>query len=162
MIDILTTIVILVVGLVLVVSIIWNRLVPHLGPCLMTASASVQFPLTKGIQLELNAVGTPKRVIIKCAKSIGFYNGDISVINGNAEIAHYTLPVLPEYRNKPLGFHNEDIPRKTDTIIMRLVSYNAESPLMLNLNLKQNVQNPKLRQALDVSSEETIEIMVRG
>ena len=104
----------------------------------------------------------PKRVILKFNKSIGFYGGNISLKNGESEISHYKLPVLPEYGNKFFGFYNEDIPRQTNTVIMPLRGYKSDCPLVLNLSLNHNVQTSKLREALDVASGEEIEIMVRG
>jgi hypothetical protein len=162
MLNYLTTIIVLTVGLALVFSIVWNRLVPHLGARLMTTTTSIEFPLCKSIQLELKKSDRPKRVILKFNKSVGFYGGNISLKNGESEISHYKLPVLPEYRNKFFGFYNEDIPRQTNTVIMPLRNYKSDCPLVLNLNLNHNIQTPKLRNALDVTPEEEIEIVVCG
>ncbi|MGH7951996.1 MAG: hypothetical protein ACREFE_08765 [Limisphaerales bacterium] len=150
-----------VVGLSLVSSIMWNRLVPHLGVLLKSVNERIQFPVSKIIPLELKNTDNPKRVILKFSKSIGFYNGEICLKNGSNEIKR-KLPILPEYRGKFLKFYNEDIPRQTNTIIIPLKNYQTDSPLVLSLNLNHNIQNPELKNALDVSDEEEVEIAVRG
>jgi hypothetical protein len=161
MLNFFITLLILAVGLALIFSILWNRLVPHLGVLLKTINARIQFPVSKTILLELKNTDNPKRVILKFNKSVGFYSGEICLKNGAIEIKH-KLPILPEYRNKFLKFYNEDIPRQTNTVIIPLQNHKADFPLTLSLNLNHNIQNPKLKDALDVTDEEEIEILVRG
>jgi hypothetical protein len=158
----LTTCLVLLVGLSLVYSIMRNRLATYIGVCLTTTTAHIQFPQTKSIELTLKKSDKPKLVILKFAKSTGFYGGEISLKNGGLKIASHTLPILPEYRNKFLGFYNEDIPRQTNTVVMSLPNYKTDLPLTLDLSLNHNVQDPKLRKAMKVTAEEDIEIFVRG
>lgn len=162
MLNFLLIVLILAVGLALISSILWNRLVPHLGTCLIKTKAHIQFPLSKSILLELKKTDNPKRVILKFNKSIGFYNGEINLRNGESEIGRRKLPILPEYRNNFFKFYNEDIPRQTNTVIILLQNYKAAYPLILNLNLNHNIQSSKLKEALDVVDNEEIEVFVRG
>ncbi len=64
MLNFATTLVVLVVGLSLVATIIWNRLAPHVGSILFKTAVRIKFPVTKVVDLDLNGPGRPKRVVL--------------------------------------------------------------------------------------------------
>ena len=162
----LTTILILVVGLSLVLSILLNRLIPHIGSVLLKKSLSVRFPFSKTVDLEIQERDKPKRVILFFGKSTGLYNGNVVIKNGNLEVGSCTLPVLPEYTGAIFGLFgkafNESVFRYSNTIIVRVQDYKADCPLTLDFNLNQNINNLALREKWKLTDEDEIKIEVRG
>lgn len=162
MLNTLATVLVLVVGLSLVVSIVVNRLLPHIGAALLETAMSVRFPFSKTVDLKIRESAKPKRVVLSFSKSVGFYNGKIVIKDGNREVGCCELPVRPEYTNKSLGFYNEDISRQSNVVVVRVQNHQADCPLTLVFNLNQNVHDPTLREKLQMADDEEIKIEVRG
>jgi hypothetical protein len=162
LINTLTTVLVLVVGLLLVLSIIVNRLLPHMGSALVKTSINIGFPFSKSIDLEIAESDKPKRVILSFSKSVGYYNGKIVVKNGSLEVGNCELPVRPEYTNKTLKFYNEDVSRQTNVVIIRVRNCAVNQPLTLIFNLNQNVRDIDLKKRLSIADEDEIEIVISG
>jgi hypothetical protein len=157
--DSLTTLLVLVVGLLLVLSIVLTWILPHVGSVLTTMR--IQPPFSKIVDLNIIKPSKPKRVILTFNKSVGFYNGNILVKNGNIEIGRCELPVRSEYTNKCFKFYNEDISRQSNIIIISIQNYMRNHPLTLIINLNQNVHDQLLSNALKATEDE-ITVVVRG
>jgi len=162
MINSITTLLVLIVGMSLVGSIAWNRLSPHVGFALLKTAIELTLPSSQTFDWELKGRGTPKRIVLSFNRSLGFYHGKILVKNGPRVVGGCELPARPEYTTTALGFYNEDISRQTNVASIRIRNYTAEYPLSLAFELDQNVGSPDLKARLDLSDQEKIKVVVSG
>src|SRR6266852_4261286 len=112
----LTTVLILVVGLSLLFSIILRNVWPHIGSVLGRKIIQIQLPLSETVDFEIEKQNRPKRIILSFGQSSGLYNGNVIVKNGLAEVGRCELPKLPEHTGAILGLlgktFNRDILRQ--------------------------------------------------
>src|SRR5437899_8435765 len=103
--NIVVTVLVLAVGLSLVFSIFYREMSSRTGVVLVKRSLQLRFPVSKSIELKPEQSGSPKRLILRFPRSVGFYNGRILLKCEGVEVGGDCLPVRPE-RTGMLKFYN--------------------------------------------------------
>lgn len=104
----------------------------------------------------------PRWIILYFPRGVGFYNGEITVKNGNDQVGSIRLPVIEQFANKSLHIYNTVITRSKRVATIRISACTLQLPLSLTIHLNSNVLDSELVDQLKIAQEISIHATIRG
>jgi hypothetical protein len=137
-----------------------DNLVAMLGSKLL--DFDLNYKLSDLLSYNFHVNKKPRWIIFRFARGIGYYNGKVMVMNGDQQVAFYEFPVLEEFDNKHFAIHNTAITRSKRIVSIRIHNYDMRVPSTLNIQLSNNVSDPRLVSRLNVLQEIEIKVTILG